>query len=205
MNIILLGPPGAGKGTQAKFLSSVFGLVKLSTGDMLREAMGEGSELGKKVQKIVDSGDLVSDDVMIEMILERISRPDCSVGFILDGFPRTLNQAEALDRVIKKKNIELSHVIELAVKTNILINRIKNRVSETPNDQRRNDDDEQTLTHRLKVYEDQTAPILPHYEKLGLLRTVDGMLSEVEVSNQISEILVPERGTTVLTWTFASV
>ncbi|MBA00145.1 adenylate kinase [Rhodospirillaceae bacterium] len=193
MNIILLGPPGAGKGTQAKFLSSVFGLVKLSTGDMLREAMGEGSELGKKVQKIVDSGDLVSDDVMIEMILERISRPDCSVGFILDGFPRTLNQAEALDRVIKKKNIELSHVIELAVKTNILINRIKNRVSETPNDQRRNDDDEQTLTHRLKVYEDQTAPILPHYEKLGLLRTVDGMLSEVEVSNQISEILVPER------------
>ena len=193
MNIILLGPPGAGKGTQAKFLSSVFGLVKLSTGDMLREAMGEGSELGKKVQKIVDSGDLVSDDVMIEMILERISRPDCSVGFILDGFPRTLNQAEALDSVIKKKNIELSHVIELAVKTNILINRIKNRVSETPNDQRRNDDDEQTLTHRLKVYEDQTAPILPHYEKLGLLRTVDGMLSEVEVSNQISEILVPER------------
>ena len=193
MNIILLGPPGAGKGTQAKFLSSVFGLVKLSTGDMLREAMGEGSELGKKVQKIVDSGDLVSDDVMIEMILERISRPDCSVGFILDGFPRTLNQAEALDRVIKKKNIELNHVIELAVKTNILINRIKNRVSETPNDQRRNDDDEQTLTHRLKVYEDQTAPILPHYEKLGLLRTVDGMLSEVEVSNQISEILVPER------------
>jgi len=193
MNIILFGPPGAGKGTQAKFLSSVFGLVKLSTGDMLREAMGEGSELGKKVQKIVDSGDLVSDDVMIEMILERISRPDCSVGFILDGFPRTLNQAEALDRVIKKKNIELSHVIELAVKTNILINRIKNRVSETPNDQRRNDDDEQTLTHRLKVYEDQTAPILPHYEKLGLLRTVDGMLSEVEVSNQISEILVPER------------
>ena len=193
MNIILFGPPGAGKGTQAKFLSSVFGLVKLSTGDMLREAMGEGSELGKKVQKIVDSGDLVSDDVMIEMILERISRPDCSAGFILDGFPRTLNQAEALDRVIKKKNIELSHVIELAVKTNILINRIKNRVSETPNDQRRNDDDEQTLTHRLKVYEDQTAPILPHYEKLGLLRTVDGMLSEVEVSNQISEILVPER------------
>lgn len=193
MNIILLGPPGAGKGTQAKFLSSVFGLVKLSTGDMLREAMGEGSELGKKVQKIVDSGDLVSDDVMIEMILERISRPDCSVGFILDGFPRTLNQAEALDRVIKKKNIELSHVIELAVKTNILINRIKNRVSETPNDQRRNDDDEQTLTHRLKVYENQTAPILPYYEKLGLLRTVDGMLSEVEVSNQISEILVPER------------
>ena len=87
----------------------------------------------------------------------------------------------------------MSHVIELAVKTNILINRIKNRVSETPNDQRRNDDDEQTLTHRLKVYEDQTAPILPHYEKLGLLRTVDGMLSEVEVSNQISEILVPER------------
>ena len=193
MNIILFGPPGAGKGTQAKFLSSVFGLVKLSTGDMLREAMGEGSELGKKVQKIVDSGDLVSDDVMIEMILERISRPDCSVGFILDGFPRTLNQAEALDRVIKKKNIELSHVIELAVKTNILINRIKNRVSETPNDQRRNDDDEQTLTHRLKVYENQTAPILPYYEKLGLLRTVDGMLSEVEVSNQISEILVPER------------
>ena len=193
MNIILLGPPGAGKGTQAKFLSSVFGLVKLSTGDMLREAMGEGSELGKKVQKIVDSGDLVSDDVMIEMILERISRPDCSVGFILDGFPRTLNQAEALDRVIKKKNIELSHVIELAVKTNILINRIKNRVSETPNDQRRNDDDEQTLTHRLKVYENQTAPILPYYEKLGLLKTVDGMLSEVEVSNQISEILVPER------------
>ena len=193
MNIILLGPPGAGKGTQANFLSSAFGLIKLSTGDMLREAMGEGSELGQRVQKIVDSGDLVSDDVMIEMILERISRPDCVVGFILDGFPRTLNQAEALDSVIKKKKIELNHVIALAVKTDILINRIKNRVSETPNDQRRNDDDEQTLTHRLKVYEEQTAPILPHYEKLGLLKTVDGMLSEVEVSKRISEILAPER------------
>jgi adenylate kinase len=193
LNIILLGPPGAGKGTQANFLSSAFGLIKLSTGDMLREAMGEGSELGQRVQKIVDSGDLVSDDVMIEMILERISRPDCVVGFILDGFPRTLNQAEALDSVIKKKKIELNHVIALAVKTDILINRIKNRVSETPNDQRRNDDDEQTLTHRLKVYEEQTAPILPHYEKLGLLKTVDGMLSEVEVSKRISEILAPER------------
>ena len=189
MNIILLGPPGAGKGTQAKYLTSTFGLKQLSTGDMLRAAIEGGSDLGKQVQLIVDAGDLVPDNIMIEMITTRITRTDCLSGFVLDGFPRTVLQAEKLNEVLSLKKIKIDHVIALDVKLGSLLERIRNRVLEVPEEQRRQDDDEETLKHRLNVYKEQTAPILPYYEKMGLLKMVDGMLTPDEVSKKISEVL----------------
>ena len=189
MNIILLGPPGAGKGTQAKYLTNTFGLKQLSTGDMLRAAVEEGSNLGKQVQLIVDAGDLVPDNIMIEMITTRITRADCAGGFILDGFPRTVLQAETLHEVLSQKKIRIDHVIALDVKLDSLLERIRNRALEAPEDQRRQDDDEETLKHRLSVYKEQTAPVLPYYEKLGVLKTLDGMLTPDEVSKKINEVL----------------
>tara|TARA_E500000331_G_scaffold296396_1_gene295041 strand:+ start:36 stop:611 length:576 start_codon:yes stop_codon:yes gene_type:complete len=189
MNIILLGPPGAGKGTQSKYLINAFGLKQLSTGDMLRVAIEEGSDLGKQVQLIVDSGDLVPDNIMIEMVTTRITRTDCIGGFVLDGFPRTVLQAEKLNEVLSQKKIKIDHVIALDVKLGSLLERIRNRVLEVPEEQRRQDDDEETLKHRLNVYKEQTAPILPYYEKMGLLKMVDGMLTPDEVSKKINEVL----------------
>ena len=189
MNIILLGPPGAGKGTQAKYLTSTFGLKQLSTGDMLRAAMEEGSDLGKQVQLIVDAGDLVPDSIMIEMITSRITRADCARGFVLDGFPRTVLQAETLNEVLLQKKIKIDHVIALDVELDSLLDRIRNRALEAAAEQRRQDDDEETLKHRLNVYKEQTAPILPYYEKLGVLKTLDGMLTPGEVSRKINEVL----------------
>ena len=189
MNIILLGPPGAGKGTQAKHLTNTFGLKQLSTGDMLRAAIEGGSNLGKRVQLIVDAGDLVPDNIMIEMITTRITRADCAGGFILDGFPRTVLQAETLHEVLSLKKIKIDHVIALDVKLDSLLGRIRNRALEAPEDQRRQDDDEKTLKHRLSVYKEQTAPVLPYYEKLGVLKTLDGMLTPDEVSKKINEVL----------------
>ena len=189
MNIILLGPPGAGKGTQAKYLISAFGLKQLSTGDMLRAAIEEGSELGKQVQLIVDSGNLVPDDIMIEIITTRITRTDCKGGFILDGFPRTVLQAETLTEVLSQKKIKIDHVIALDVKLSSLLDRIRNRALEAAQEQRRQDDDEETLKHRLNVYKEQTEPILPYYEKLGLLKIIDGMLTPDEVSKKINDVL----------------
>jgi adenylate kinase len=189
MNIILLGPPGAGKGTQAKYLTNTFGLKQLSTGDMLRAAIEGGSDLGKQVQLIVDAGDLVPDNIMIEMITTRITRADCAGGFILDGFPRTVVQAKTLHEVLSLKQIKIDHVIALDVELDSLLERIRNRASEAPKDQRRQDDDEETLKHRLNVYKEQTAPIIPYYEKLGVLKTLDGMLTPDEVSKKINEVL----------------
>ena len=143
MNIILLGPPGAGKGTQAKYLTSTFGLKQLSTGDMLRAAMEEGSDLGKQVQLIVDAGDLVPDSIMIEMITSRITRADCAGGFVLDGFPRTVLQAETLNEVLLQKKIKIDHVIALDVELDSLLDRIRNRALEAAAEQRRQDDDEE--------------------------------------------------------------
>ena len=189
MNIILFGPPGAGKGTQAKYLTSAFGLKQLSTGDMLRAAIEEGSDLGKEVQLIVDSGNLVPDNIMIEMITARITRTDCKGGFILDGFPRTVLQAETLTEVLSQKKIKIDHVIALDVKHSSLLDRVRSRALEAAQEQRRQDDDEETLKHRLNVYKEQTAPILPYYKKLGLLKKIDGMLTPDEVSKKIKEVL----------------
>ena len=187
MNIILFGPPGAGKGTQAEKLVQERGMVQLSTGDMLRAAIAAGTELGLKAKEIIDRGDLVSDDIMVDMIDERMSHDECQSGVILDGFPRTVAQAEALDEMFVSKDISLAHVIEIKVDETALFARIEKRASETGGE--RSDDNADVLAKRLKVYHDNTAPVLPYYEEKGLLKTVDGMASIDEVSGQINEVL----------------
>jgi len=187
MNIILFGPPGAGKGTQAEKLVQERGMVQLSTGDMLRAAIAAGTELGMKAKEIIDRGDLVSDDIMVGMIDERMSQDDCQSGVILDGFPRTVAQAKALDDMFDAKNISLAHVIEIKVDEKALFARIEKRASETGGE--RSDDNADVLAKRLKVYHDNTAPVLPYYEAKGLLKTVDGMASIDEVSGQINKVL----------------
>ena len=189
MNIILLGPPGAGKGTQAKILVDGQGLVQLSTGDMLRAAVASGSELGQQAKAVMEAGKLMPDDIMVQIISDRISDPDCSNGFILDGFPRTTAQAEALDRMLNEKGLPLDHVIEISVNDSVLIDRINTRVAETPEAERRDDDNAETLKHRLEVYHEQTAPILPYYSGRGMLKKVDGMKQIDEVSKQIEAII----------------
>lgn len=189
MNIILLGPPGAGKGTQAKILEEQHGVVQLSTGDMLRAAVASGSEMGQQAKAVMDAGKLMPDDIMVEIISARIAEPDCVRGFILDGFPRTTAQADALDKMLENKGLPLEHVIEIAVDDAVLIDRINTRVAETPEAERRDDDNAETLKHRLEVYHEQTAPILPYYESRGMLKKVDGMLSIHEVSKQIEAII----------------
>ena len=189
MNIILLGPPGAGKGTQAKILVDEQKLVQLSTGDMLRAAVVSGSELGQEAKIVMDAGRLMPDDIMIQIISDRISQQDCENGFILDGFPRTTAQAEALDRMLGAKVLPLDHVIEISVNDSVLVDRINIRVAETPEADRRDDDNAETLRHRLEVYHEQTAPILPYYESRGMLKKVDGMQPIDDVSKQIEAII----------------
>ncbi|MBT5569809.1 MAG: adenylate kinase [Alphaproteobacteria bacterium] len=189
MNIILLGPPGAGKGTQAKVLVDGKGLVQLSTGDMLRAAVASGSELGREAKAVMDAGKLMPDDIMVQIISDRISEPDCENGFILDGFPRTTAQAEALDKMLGEKGLPLDHVIEISVNDSVLIDRINTRVAETPEGERRDDDNAETLKHRLEVYHEQTAPILPYYEGRSMLKKVDGMKPIDDVSKQIEAII----------------
>lgn len=189
MNLILLGPPGAGKGTQAKRLEEKFKIVQLSTGDMLRAAIASGSDVGLKAKSIIDSGGLVSDDVMVQMISERVDQDDCKNGFILDGFPRTVAQAEALDIMLAEKGLQIDHVIELKVDESILFDRIRSRIAETPESERRSDDTEETLRKRLEVYKEQTAPIIPYFAERGALKSVDGMASITEVSGQIDTIV----------------
>ena len=189
MNIILLGPPGAGKGTQAKVLVDNQGLVQLSTGDMLRAAVASGSEMGQQAKAVMDAGKLMPDEIMVQIISDRISEPDCANGFILDGFPRTTAQAEALDKMLEEKGLPLDHVIEISVEDSVLIDRINTRVAETPEAERRDDDNAETLKHRLEVYHEQTAPILPYYESRSMLKKVDGMSPIDEVSKQIEAII----------------
>ena len=189
MNIILLGPPGAGKGTQAKALVDNHGVVQLWTGDRLRAAVASGSELGRQAKAVMDAGKLMPDEIMVEIISARIAEPDCTNGFILDGFPRTTAQADALDKMLEEKGLPLDHVIEIAVNDAVLIDRINARVAETPEAERRDDDNAETLKHRLDVYHEQTAPILPYYEARGMLKRVDGMQPIDEVSKQIGAII----------------
>ncbi|MEZ5667000.1 MAG: adenylate kinase [Alphaproteobacteria bacterium] len=177
MNIILLGPPGAGKGTQAGRLQAERGMVQLSTGDMLRAAVKANTLLGRRAKEIMDRGDLVPDEVMVAMIAERIDEPDCAGGFILDGFPRTVAQAQALDAMLSAKGLKLDRVIELRVDEEALIARIGNRAAEAAaaGQATRADDDVAVARRRFEVYRAQTAPILPYYRDKGMLRTVDGM------------------------------
>ena len=185
MNIILFGPPGAGKGTQAKILIKTHDIVQISTGDMLREEVDSGSDLGKTAKSIMDSGGLVSDEIIMSIIEERISKPDCQNGFILDGFPRTLNQAIALDDVLANKNIEIDHIIQIDVDEKLLFERIKQRAEE--GDFVRNDDNKDVLIKRIAVYQKDTMPVLEYYRSLKRLKTVDGMQSIENVSSDIKK------------------
>lgn len=187
MNIILMGPPGAGKGTQAKILEDTRGLKQLSTGDMLRAEIAGETPLGLKVKAIMDSGSLVSDEIVIEMISNRIEQPDCEKGFILDGFPRTVAQAEALDKMLHAKGKDLNAIIQLVVDEAALLARIEQRAKETGG--ARADDNAETLKKRLDAYKAQTAPIIPYYEAAGRLKKVDGMAAVNIVTEQIADIL----------------
>ena len=213
MNLILLGPPGAGKGTQAQLISEEFGLAKLSTGDMLRAAVVSGSDIGKQVKDVMASGALVPDDIVVNLIRERILQPDCVKGFILDGFPRTEAQAEALDVMLAAEKKHLDYVIELRVKDKELVERITGRFScakcgvgyhdtfkptkiagacdvcSSHHFSRREDDNVETVTKRLEAYHRQTAPLLPYYTAKKLLTPVDGMADIDEVTRQIYSVL----------------
>ncbi len=191
INLILLGPPGAGKGTQAKRLEEKYGLKQLSTGDMLRAEMAAGTELGRKVKAIVDSGALVTDEIMIEMIAARIAQPDCKNGVIFDGFPRTVAQAEALGALLTEKGHPLNAVIELKVDEEALVSRLQTRIAETRarGESVRADDNEETLRKRLQVFREQTAPILPYYRDKGMLQSVDGMAAIDEVAASLEAVL----------------
>ncbi len=218
MNLIFLGPPGAGKGTQAQRIEKSYGLVQLSTGDMLRGAVAAQTKIGRQVEKIMDARKLVPDSVIIEMISDRIGHADCALGFILDGFPRTTPQAEALDVMLDEKGMNLDHVIEISVDDDLLVERITGRFTcakcgagyhdkfHTPAVEglcdscggaefsRRSDDNEKTVRTRLQAYHAQTAPILPYYQEKGRLRQVDGMASIDEVEQQIAAVLDGEAG-----------
>ena len=187
MNIILFGAPGAGKGTQAEKLVAKYGLVQLSTGDMLRAAISAGTDLGKRAKGIMDRGDLVSDDIIVGMIAARLDDKDCANGVILDGFPRTVAQAEALDEMLTSKGLSLDGVIEIRVDEAALFARIENRAAETGG--ARSDDNADTLRKRLAVYHENTAPLLPYYRDKGVLKSVDGMATIDEVAAQIESIL----------------
>jgi adenylate kinase len=187
MNIILFGAPGAGKGTQAEKLVAKYGLVQLSTGDMLRAAISAGTDLGKRAKEIMDRGDLVSDDIIVGMIAARLDDKDCANGVILDGFPRTVAQAEALDEMLTSKGLSLDGVIEIRVDEAALFARIENRAAETGG--ARSDDNADTLRKRLTVYHENTAPLLPYYRDKGVLKSVDGMATIDEVAAQIESIL----------------
>ncbi len=213
MNVILLGPPGAGKGTQAKRLEERHNLVQLSTGDMLRALVASGSALGKEAKAVMDAGKLMPDELMVQMISDRIDEPDCKDGFILDGFPRTAAQAESLDEMLAKKGLKLDRVIKLEVDEEALVGRITGRFSCTncgagyhdefqrPKSEgvcdscggtefrRRDDDNEATVRARLEAYHAQTAPILPYYAQAGVLQGVDGMADIDEVTRQIEGVL----------------
>jgi adenylate kinase len=191
MRLILLGPPGAGKGTQAQHLVAKYGLVQLSTGDMLRAAVKAGTPLGRQAADIMASGALCPDDVVVAIVEDRIEQPDARKGFILDGFPRTVAQAEALDRMLKRHGIGLEAVIELRVDEAALIRRIENRVAQmtAQGQQLRSDDNPEVLHRRLTAYREQTAPLIAYYQRHGLLRSIDGMRAVEDVAAQILRAL----------------
>ena len=188
MNLVLFGPPGSGKGTQARILQERRGLPQLSTGDMLRTAIAAGTELGKKCKAIMDSGELVPDEIVVGIIAERYDEPDCAKGAVFDGFPRTIPQAEALDAMLKARGRRIDLVIELKVDDAVLIGRVEQRIKESGGVARA-DDTPETLKNRLAVYYKNTAPLIEYYKKQGKLVTVDGMAPIDEVTKAIAAVL----------------
>ena len=191
MRLILLGPPGAGKGTQAQRLVAKYGIVQLSTGDMLRAAVAAGSAIGLRAKGLIDAGQLVPDEIVVAIIAARIDRPDAKRGFVLDGFPRTVPQAEALDRLLAERGLKLDGVIELKADEGILLQRIENRIREMTarGEKLRADDNPAVLRDRLQVYRARTAPLIEHYAAKGMLTTVDGMAPVAEVTAAIDRAL----------------
>lgn len=213
MIIILLGPPGAGKGTQAQRIEAAQGLVQLSTGDMLRAAVSAGTEVGKQAKDFMDAGKLVTDEIVVGIIADRIDEDDCKQGFLLDGFPRTVAQAEALDNMLNHKKLKLDAVIEMQVDDEALVDRVIGRYTcadcnqgyhevnlkpkvdgvcdncGSTNFKRRADDNRETVSSRLETYHAQTAPLLPYYEAKSVLKKIDGMADIGDVTTQISEVL----------------
>lgn len=212
MNLILLGPPGAGKGTQAVLLQKKYGLCHLSTGEMLRETVAAGGEIGKELQSIISAGKLVPDEIIVKMLQERVRQADCAAGFILDGFPRNESQAHALDEMLAREEKSLDYVIEFRVSDEEMIERISGRyacaqckegyhdIYKKPKIEgvcdvcggaefvRRADDRPETVRKRLESYHEQTAPLLPYYKERGVLRSVDGMADIDTVTGQINAI-----------------
>ena len=188
MRLILLGPPGAGKGTQAERLVEDYKITQLSTGEMLRAAVAAQTPVGIKAKEIMERGELVSDEIVCAIISDRIDEPDCANGFILDGFPRTIAQAEALTGLLADKNMNLDAVVEIRVDEGILLDRIEKRAAESV-DGPRADDNADALKKRLDVYRAQTAPLIDFYGKSGDLKTVDGMQGIEEVASSIKEVL----------------
>jgi adenylate kinase len=213
MKLILLGPPGAGKGTQAKRLQEAYSIVQLSTGDMLREEVNSGSSLGAQAKEVMESGELVSDELIIMMISSRIDKDDCKAGFILDGFPRTIPQADALDAMFDEKGLKLDSVIEIKVDDEAMIERITGRYTcsacgrgyhssfKRPDVDgvcnkcggtefsRRADDNTKTARSRLLAYNEQTAPIISYYGNKGILKSIDGMAAINDVTKQMKDLI----------------
>ena len=209
MNIILLGPPGAGKGTQARILEERTGMVQLSTGDMLRAAVASGSEIGRQAKAVMDAGELVSDEIVIGVVRERLGQPDLKAGAIFDGFPRTVAQAEALDGLLAERGLTLDAVVEMQVRDDEMVERISGRftcvqcgegyhdTAKRPTKdgvcdncgstefKRRADDNAETVKSRLVAYHEQTAPLIAYYRDAGKLRAIDGMADIDEVSDQL--------------------
>ena len=187
MNVILLGAPGSGKGTQSIILNKKFGFLQLSTGEMIRQNIEDKTKLGLMVQTIVNSGEFVNDDTILSMISNRILMKDCKNGFVLDGFPRNVNQANNFDKILKENNKKINFVIELKVNKKNLFERIQNRAIEA--NEAREDDKGEVLENRLKIYEEQTEPLVPYYKDLGLHYEVNGMKKIDEIALDIEKII----------------